>query len=276
MKKLCDYFIKGMIILIFCSNKLLFASNDIFTCGARSAGMAGSSVALADFWSLQNNQAGIASVSRITIGAFYENRFLVKELGFKSIGLLIPTKSGNFGINLNHFGYTNYSESKLGIAYAKTLGKNFAAGIQLDYLNTHISGEYGNKYVFTFEAGILASPTENLRIGVHIFNPIRAKLSKYNDERVPLVLRTGICYIFSEKIIATIEAEKNTDYPLSIKSGIEYGFREKFFLRAGIGTKPSLFAMGFGFYLNKLKLDIASSYHQTLGFSPQISLLYAF
>ncbi len=276
MKKLCGYFIKGMIIIFICSNNLLFASNDIFTCGARSAGMAGSSVALADFWSLQNNQAGFAGLTNITAGVYYENRFLVKELGFKSIGLVVPTGSGNFGLSLNHFGYTNYSESKIGLAYSKSFGKNFSAGIQLDYLNTIISGENGNKNVFTFEAGILASPVENLNIGVHIFNPIRAKLSEYNDERILLVLRTGISYCFSEKIIASIEAEKNSCFPLSVKTGIEYGFGEKFFLRAGIGTQHSLFAMGFGYYLKKIKLDIATGYHQTLGFTPQISFLYEF
>jgi hypothetical protein len=49
--------------------------------------MGTASVALADFWSLQNNQAGLAYFNTPAAGAYFENRFLVKE--FKNLNCFV-------------------------------------------------------------------------------------------------------------------------------------------------------------------------------------------
>ena len=73
--------------------------------GGRSAGMGHSSVTFTDFWSIQNNQAGLAGYSGIAAGFAYENNFLVKELGLSSGAFIVPVEFGCFGLIYQHFGY---------------------------------------------------------------------------------------------------------------------------------------------------------------------------
>ena len=252
------------------------AGNDNTPAGGRSSAMGTASVAVSDFWSVHNNQAGLAGFTNIAAGIYFENRFLMKELSRKSLAFVMPSRSGVFGITYDNFGSTLYNESKIGLAFARSFGSNFSAGIQLDYLNTHLSENYGNHAAFTFEAGIQARMNQNLIIGVHVFNPLNVKLSNETDERIPAIIRLGAGYNFSEALLLTGEIEKNIDLKTSIKSGIEYKVVKQAFVRAGITTNPTTYTFGFGLDLKKLKVDFASTVHQVLGYSPQVSICYYF
>jgi len=254
----------------------LFAGHDNVPQGARSAAMAHASVALTDFWSLQNNQAGLAYNETFAAGIYYENRYLTKELSLKSGGVVLPTNSGNFGLNISYFGYPKYNESKIGLSYARSFGDVLAIGLQLDYLLTSIAEDYGKKGVATFEIGILSKINENLTLGAHVFNPISAKLAEYDDERIQAIIRVGAAYAFDNNIIVSVEVEKDMEYDPIFKLGLEYRIIEKIYVRGGISTNPGLYSFGFGLDFKKLKIDFSSSVHQTLGYSPQISLIYNF
>ncbi|MEO8088221.1 MAG: hypothetical protein ABI763_15480, partial [Bacteroidota bacterium] len=83
-------------------------------------------------------------------------------------------------------------------------------------------------------------------------------------------------YRFSEKLSWSIEEEKDIDQNAVFKSGLEYHVVDALYLRGGLATNPTLFSFGFGLKIGNLMLDIASTYHQVLGFSPAISLTYRF
>jgi|AntAceMinimDraft_16_1070373.scaffolds.fasta_scaffold08022_2 hypothetical protein len=267
--------IKSLLIVFFFLITLnVFAIHDNKPVGARSSAMGNASVALSDFWSAHNNQAGLAYYKNIAAGFYYEDNFLIKELGLKYAAVVLPTNSGVFGLTTSYFGYTQYNESKLGLAYSKSFGEKFSAGLQLDYLSTHIAENYGNKGAVTFELGIRAQLSKNLYLGAHVFNPVNIKIAEYNDERLPTIMRLGLSYNFSEKIIACVETEKDINYDPVLKAGMEYHIIKEIYLRAGISTNPTLNTFGFGVEFKKLKFDFASSIHQTLGYSPQISLIY--
>lgn len=261
---------------------LLFAFGHIFALngnvpeGGRSSSMGGASVALSDFWSLQNNQAGMAFYNQMAAGIYFENRFLVKEMSLKSGGFILPTKSGVFGLKLSYFGYSQYNESKFGLAYARKLSKKIAVGVQLDYLLTAIGNDYGKKGLVTFEIGILTQINEHLSIGAHVFNPINAKIAEYNNERIPAVFRMGAAYAFDEKLTITAEVEKDTEFDPMAKFGIEYRIIKEIYVRGGIASNPGLYSFGFGVNIGGLKLDFSSSINTVLGYSPQISMIYQF
>lgn len=244
--------------------------------GGRSAGLAHSSVCLSDLWSAQNNQSGLAEIKNIQAGFYYENRFLLKELSLKSMAVAIPSKTGVFGIIANHFGYELYNETKFGLSFAKRLFNNFDAAIQIDYLNTHISENYGNKGILTFEAGIRTKLSRQIIIAAHLFNPVKAKLTEYNNERIPSILKFGALYYPASKVIVSAEIEKNINYKADFRAGLEYNISKSIFLRTGISTYPQCFSLGLGFEYRKVKLDFASSVHQILGYSPQFSMIYDF
>ncbi|MFP4471666.1 MAG: hypothetical protein ACLFPE_13355 [Bacteroidales bacterium] len=254
----------------------LSAGNGNIPEGGRSAAMAHASVALSDFWSLQNNQAGLAFYPHMSAGFYFENRFLVKELSLKSGGFILPTNSGTLGAKISYFGYPKYNESKFGLAYARSFGKVLAIGLQLDYLMVTIGNDYGQKGVATFELGVLSNITENLSLGAHVFNPLHSAIADYNDERLPAIFRLGAAYRFDDKTLVTAEVEKDTEYDPVLKMGIEYRIVEAVYVRGGISTNPGTWAFGFGLNFEKLKIDFSSNFHQVLGFSPQVSMIYQF
>lgn len=246
--------------------------------GARAQGMAGCGTAMSgDLWGVQNNQASLASIEAIQAGIFYESRFMMSELGMKGFAAAYPTKKqGVFGLNINSFGYSQYTEMKTGIAYGRKLGEHFSMGVQLNYFNTRIGENYGSSSAVGGEIGIMAEPVKNLTLGLHLFNPTRTRLSGNLDERIPTIMRLGLSYKFSDQVFIIAEAEKDVDYKTTFRGGIEYRPLPAFYIRAGAASNPGLVAMGFGVVLKKFRLDIASSFHSQLGLSPSIGLQYGF
>lgn len=265
-----------IIIITSISVNYIFAANDNTPAGARSAGIGNASVALFDFWSIQNNQAGLSQINSISAGFYFENRFLIKDLGLCFGAVVLPTKSGVFGLSLKYFGNKLYNETKAGLAYSRMFGDRFSVGIQLDYFSTSIGESYGSKNLISFEAGIITKINDDLNIAAHVFNPIQVKLNDYNNERIPTILKFGLSYKFSDRLQTMLETEKDIDKKAILKAGIEYRIIEKIYVRGGIASDPTLYTFGFGINFNKLKIDFASSMHQTLGYSPQISVVYTF
>ena len=262
--------------LFFSFTLASFAANDNNNTGAASAGMGNASVSLSDIWSAGNNQAGLAYQKNIAAGIYYDNKFLLKELSHKVVVAAIPVKKGTIGFTTGCFGYKNYKENKYGLAFSKAFRENFSAGVQIDYLTTYIAEGYGIKRSAVAEAGILSKPIKNLTIGAHIYNISRTKLNDYSNERIPIILRIGGNYKFSGKTIVAIDAEKNIDQPLQFKMGFEYMPVKDFFIRGGISTNPSKCAFGFGFKIKNTMINIASSYHSVVGFTPALDISYNF
>lgn len=260
-------------ILIVSSSQAWNENNPI---GARSSGMGNASVSFGDVWSAHHNQAGLGFVRDISAGAYYENRFLLKEISIKGGVVALPVKAGTFGLTISNFGYALYHENKYSLSFAKAFGDKLSAGVAIDYLTTKIAEGYGSKGVLAAEFGIQAKPLKGLTIGAHVFNPTRSKIADYNDERLPTIFRLGGDYNFSEKVTVAVETEKDMSQKAIFKAGIEYKPVKEFYLRAGIGTNPTLTSFGFGINLKNFKIDVSGNYHQTLGISPQLGLTYIF
>lgn len=245
--------------------------------GARSGGMGNASVSISDAWAVHNNQAGLGFQKRSAIGITYLNSFMMKELGTRALAAVVPVRAGTFGLAVTNSGYSKFSASKIGLGFGKSFGEKIAAGLSLDYFYTAIDDElYGTKNAFVAEMGILAMPIKNLTVGAHIFNPSRARLADYNDERIPTIMRIGFDYKFSEKVFVAVETEKDIETKEMLKAGLEYRPVKEFYLRAGVSTNPSLSCFGIGAHLKQFRFDLSSSYHSALGFSPQVGIIYEF
>lgn len=258
-------------LLTCCCVQTARSSNEHLPVGARSAGLAHSSVTFSDHWSLFHNQAGLGRLNEIAAGVFYENRFLVSSLSSGSAVFALPTNSGTFGLSVYTFGLNNYRESKFGFAYGRMLGEKLSAGLQLNYLSTVLPEAYGRFNGFTAEIGLQALLTDKIIFGAHIYNISRAKLTdKSGTEYIPSVIRLGMMYKISKKVFITAEFQKDIDHPVVFRAGTEYCPNEKFFLRMGIASNPGMYSFGFGYKMKTVSFDVATSYHQILGFTPQI------
>ncbi|PJA09905.1 MAG: hypothetical protein COX70_00460 [Flavobacteriales bacterium CG_4_10_14_0_2_um_filter_32_8] len=242
--------------------------------GARSTAMGGFTTTLSDVWSTNNNQAGLGFITDFSGGIYYENRFLLKETSYKAGALVMPVKIGALGISVTSFGFELYNETKAGLSYGQRFGDKFSVGVQLNYLNTKLAQEYGTKTSITSAIGLIAKLSKELSLGVHLYNPTRSKLAEYDNERIPTIMKLGLEYRFSEKVMMGIETEKDMNFDAVVKAGLEYHITEALYLRGGISTNPTQYAFGFGMKLKDFKIDISSSFHQTLGITPSISIIY--
>jgi len=266
---------KGLLLVIttlFAS--VLCAQNEGIT-GARSYGLAGSSILNSDLWSTNNNPAGLAFLEKWNAGISYENQFLLSELSNKTAIITAPVTNGSFGLSVNQFGYSSFNENRIGLSYGQRLGKNISMGIQLNYISTQLGDGYGNTIAISGNIGLLANINKELSLSAMVINPNKAKLAEFTDERYPTLFKLGLKYDFSKKVSAFTEVAKDIDFEANVRIAIEYKALDKLHFRAGYATSPALSSFGFGLNLDRFKLDFASGFDSSLGFSPQVSLSYA-
>ncbi len=241
--------------------------------GARSNSLAGASVAIDDVWAYHNNPGALATIKSLTIGAYYETRFLTKELQTQSLAAAIPLKKGVISIGGQFYGYENYRNTRAGIGYSLQLADKIAAGIQSNIQQLKLGGNYGSSTNATVEAGILANVSEKWAIGASVMNLGRSRIGNLED-RYTSVLRLGVNYKPSSKVNFLAEIEKQVIHTISFKGAVEYIPTENFFIRIGAHTAATELAFGIGYKKSGFSIDLGSRYNQTLGWTPHFGLTY--
>lgn len=261
-----------LIVLLFSLSSL---AQGTFGLGGKSAGMAHASINNTDVWSMNHNVGALAYLESFSVGGYYENKYLLKELNVSGIAAAYPTKFGTFGLQTNMFGSKLFRQTEVGFGYSLKLAKFISAGIKLNYMNYRFGMDYGSKHTFTAELGIMAKIKDKVAIGAHVYNITRTKMADYQNERIPTIISLGVTYFVSDKINLTLEAEKDIDQKMAFRFGMDYQIHKMVALRIGTSSGPWLATMGLGFNFKGLQIDLASSWHFQLGYSPQFSLTYA-
>jgi hypothetical protein len=243
--------------------------------GARSNALGNISILHQDFWAAENNPGALGFIKQWGAGVSYKNPFLVNDLAYKSAVFSYPVSQGSFGISVGQFGYNLYNENKVGISYGQRLSKTFSLGVQLNYLSTQIGEGYGSSSALSGTIGLMALVTDELTVGAVVVNPNQAKLTTFQDERYPTLIKLGVGYEFSNKVNLMTEVVKDIDFSPQAKVGIEYQAMDIVYFRIGYASDPSLSTFGFGLNYQDFTLDFASGFHSTLGFTPQISLSFS-
>ncbi len=238
-------------------------------------GLSAYSTKQTDPFSFTGNQAALAKTDIGGIGVFGERRFLLAENSVYGLAAALPTKLGNFGVQVNYAGFANFNEQKAGLAYGRSLGSKVDIGVQFNYYNYKIPS-YQNGATVNFEAGAIVHFSEKLNAGVHVYNPVGGTLSKVTDEKLAAVYKFGLGYDASENFYVSTEIVKEEDQPVNVTGGIQYRFKKQFFARAGFRSDNNTGFGGIGFKYEKLRIDVAASYHPQLGISPGLLFIYNF
>ena len=190
-----------------------------------------------------------------------------------SLAYVTPTQSSVFGFSFQNYTYDSFRENKLMVAYARRLTAKFNLGIHLDYLHLKVD-EYGSKNLLTFGIGCNTWIFNNLVLSAYVYNPVSAKLNQ--DERTPSVFRLGLGYTINEKVLISVETEKNIYFAPSFKFGLSYQAAESLALRCGFRSSPNIFSFGLAYKINKnFTTDLALSNHAYLGMTPALSFNYS-
>lgn len=242
--------------------------------GGRCVSMGNCSVAFCDFWSIQNNPSGLAGLQSLSVGISYENRFLMKELSYSNAALAIPINIGTLGVSYSRFGFENYNENNVGLAFARDFGPYLKMGLKLDYLSFRFSGDYATRRTATFEMGIQSNITDELCVGVYIFNPINVKLKTIYNQHIPIVFKLGLSYKITKDFIMAAEVEYDSDRKMDYRFGLEYLTTKDFYIRAGVHTNPGTACVGVGYTVNRVIIDVSATMNQMTGTTFQASLIF--
>jgi hypothetical protein len=264
--------ISSFLLFLIVKTTVLFSQNDLILSDARSMAMAGSSITISDHWSCFHNQAALAFAKRPSAGIYAENRYNIKELNSGALAVAIPLKDlGSFGISYYIFNNSSvYNRQKLGLAYAKKLGKTFSVGLQFDLLYTRVSN-YKNNLSFCGELGVLYRIHPRFEIGVHVFNLTGEKYREYENEQIPTIMKIGAGWHVSDNTLIIAEIENNTYSKLTVRGGLEYEITKKLAFQLGMRSNPWLNSFGFSYQSKNIRINIAMEYHQLLGISPGLS-----
>ncbi|RNI25775.1 hypothetical protein EFB08_13050 [Rufibacter latericius] len=235
--------------------------------------MGGGAVTLADVWSLSNNPAGIAALKKPELGAYAHNRFSLKEL--TTVGLLgvyPTTRFGAIGVDVQRFGGELYNEQRLGIGLAHQLGV-VRLGLKADLLQVRVQ-EWGSRKAVALSMGIQSDLLPKLSFGAHIYNLNQAKLAEFEDERVPTVMKLGLSFQAATKVLLVLEVEKELEYPVAVKGGIEYRLLPALGLRTGFNTGTRAGAAGVDVRFKQFQVAYALGTQHQLGISNYLSVAY--
>ena len=227
----------------------------------------------ANAFSFCGNQAALAGIKNVSAGVYSEKRFLLKELSMYTAAVALPTTSGNFGLKADYFGDVSYNEAGLGLAYARKLGDKIDVGIQFNYYSFKTAG-YGNASAINAEGGVILHLTDELNIGLHVYNPTSVTIGKAGEEKMPAIYTAGLGYDVSSRFFMGAEIEKIEDQPVNVNAGLQYYFDEKLFATAGIASATSTYYFGFGIAIKNLQLNAVASMHPQLGITPGLMLLF--
>jgi hypothetical protein len=228
-----------------------------------------------DAFSFTTNQAVLAATTQASVGLYGERRFLLQATSSYAAAVAMPTKMGNFGVSLNYGGFKNFNENKIGLAYARSLGKKVDVGVQFNYYSYKVPA-YANTSAINFELGAIMHFTDKLNGGIQVYNPVGGKLGKNGDEKLASTYKLGLGYDASENFFVSAEVVKEEDKPINVIGNIQYQFAKQFFARAGFLSESTTAYAGVGLSWKNLRLDVSGSYHPQLGFSPGIMLLSNF
>jgi len=240
---------------------------------ANYTGLGAYSLNHVDVFSFTSNQASLAQLKSPSVGVYGERRFLLSELNNYSAVIGLPTSSGNFGLNAGYYGFSDYNETHLGLAYGRKLGNKVDIGAQFNYNGIRISG-YGNATAISFELGTVLHLTDRLHAGVHVANPVGGKFGKDQQEKLASVYTIGLGYEASEKFFISAEIEKEEDRPVNVNAGFQYKFLPQLHVRAGMASATSTAWVGLGINIKSIRIDLTTGYHPQLGITP--GLLFAF
>ncbi|RYD81945.1 MAG: hypothetical protein EOP53_05030, partial [Sphingobacteriales bacterium] len=165
-----------------------------------------------DPFAFTGNQAALAKLEFAGVGVWGERRFMLSQTSVYGLAAGIPTRMGNFGLQVNYSGFSNFNDNKVGLAYARSLGKLLDIGAQFNYYGYRIP-QYGNASAINFEIGAIMHFSEKFHGGVHVYNPVGGKLGKQQDEKLASAYKLGLGYDASNNFYISSEIVKEEDKP---------------------------------------------------------------
>ncbi|MFC2125578.1 hypothetical protein ACFLU5_12275 [Bacteroidota bacterium] len=258
--------------ICLCVSNYLYSQTGHYKNGAGAFAKADASVTDSDSWSLFNNVGALANREQeISVIFSYRNFHSIQNLYSTAAGMNCPVGSFNAALGFFRFGNDLFNEQSIIFGTGHKIGHT-SIGISLHYIQ--FQGEQiGRGECLAISFGGLTRINQELTLGAYIFNLNQVKISRITGEKLPTVMNLGIEYK-TGNLRANLETEKEIDFKVTIRSGIEYAFKQRFFIRTGIITNPFSSSYGLGLLSGRFIIDYGLRRSGTLGMSHMMTVVF--
>ena len=234
--------------------------------------------------SLFHNPSGLAEVDNFQVNSGYGNLYNLSFLPYTSLGLIIPSKYGSFGISyqglsVSYLGNKLITEQALGfsqgIYFQNDRNSTLSLGYTVNYLSidqgTTVSGEkLGSGETIGLDLGILATFRKRHRVGAFVKN-----INNPTFEGVPMPrrLNIGVAYspyfgVMTSFTVSRLLGSSSIQY----MSSFIYDVNNILSLSTGFQSNPNRVGAGFQIHIMKIKLGYGLLTHHVLPITHQFSL----
>ena len=254
--------------------------------GARALALGRAGTALeGEVWG-EFNPAAWATLERNTADVFASQAFGISELRVVALAAVAPTRYATFAVNARTYGFADYRETRIGLGVARGLplsaSRRIHVGVSVHLHSIAIDG-FGSTTTISGSLGAQVDVLPNLRAGLHARNVSRIGRSEEADLVSPLssapAIAAGLAYRASEHATLVVDAEKDLDFPVTIRAGVEVWVFDILAVRGGFATglnsnggAPARLSGGIGVRLGMIRADVTAEYHETLGLTPAVSV----
>jgi hypothetical protein len=257
----------------------LFSAFEDYKTGTRPGALGGAFTALSDdhnapFW----NPSGLAYVEKGEIFCTYRRLFnLVNNFTFTSC---VPLRWGNFGLSIRESSvkgdYTDDSgwiiesnrtleaERALIFSHGFSLIKEVSFGYNL--VGYHVQNvRFGDYYSVGLDIGMIMNVYKRWKIGFFYHNLNSPTIGDAYKHPLPEEISLGVSYSPFDNVITLLDFEKQLNYNINVKMGVEVEVVENLLtLRGGVASEPILFSLGFGTGFKHIILNYSFETHSEL------------
>jgi hypothetical protein len=219
------------------------------------------------------NPAALGHLNYTGAAICSERKFFLPELNSFYAGAAFPADHGGFALNAFYSGFNLYNETQLGLAYGRQIGDAVSIGLRFNYNSIRIAG-YGKASAVSFETGVLLRLTDKIFAAVDIDNPAGGKFGKGNQEQLPSVYTAGFGYAASQKFYFSIDIIKEEGEMVSVNAAFQYKPAPQLLVKCIVSGNAIGMAARFSF--STFHVEVAAGYHQQLGVTPGLLLLFNF
>jgi hypothetical protein len=257
--------------------------------GARAIALGRTGAALGDDAWAEANPATWATPAGRRVELVAAQAYGLMELRTAGVAAMVPTAIGSVALVVRTFGFDAYRETRASVGFARTLplapGRRVAAGLRADYHAISIGAGFGAFGAMDVSAGIQLDLVPTLSAGLAGRNLLGIARSDSADLRTPLsmspALLAGLAFRPSRATLFALDVEKELDYGLAVRTGLEVRVIEPLAVRLGASTSgdasaPARLTAGVGLRAGAVNGDVAVEWHEVLGPSPVFGLGVSF
>lgn len=196
----------------------------------------------------------------------YRQGFALSAMSSKRIN--IGWNLGSIGwisAGYDHFGDSDFAEQQLIAECGMNVDESVTLSVEGRYCHLGTNDVY-----YDAEQWMAVAARATLKVNPRLSLSALVGTKPWDDSHPWRMHLNAVC-VLSSGLLAVAEIERED--LLRFRCGAEYCYREHFFFRAGLATRPVTLAFGVGLRYGNYSIDIAAEAHNTLGITPQISIM---